>query len=255
MPGGRTGAGMSMPPDQYGYQQPLEYAGRLEAFGRPGVLTAVGIISIVVGALSVLGSLSGVVTGIMYLVMANVTFPSPQMMQPATMPAGAVVPAGNSAPARMAPGFGTAPIAQSQQRLAFPFHVAPGASELTIAEGSLSLAAAILLIVAGSLMLKDSPSSWKLHRIWALLKMPLIVASAFATYWTFTSMMNGMSPLMGANAPAGFGSMMGVVQAVLSALIALIYPVAVLIVLSTRTSKEWYEKLNLKSDARNPNQI
>jgi hypothetical protein len=81
-----------------------------------------------------------------------------------------------------------------------------------------------------------------------MVKVPLIVVAAFATYWTFSSMMNGMSPFMRASGPAGFGNMMGVVEALIWGAIAMIYPVAVLIVLSTRTSKDWLRILNPKMD-------
>ena len=87
--------GMSNFPDGGGSGEgPLEYARRVgDGMGRPGILTAVGIISIVVGSLSVLGSLGSVGSGVMYLVMSNMTIPAPVMVQPAgvtTMPSGGV---------------------------------------------------------------------------------------------------------------------------------------------------------------------
>ena len=57
---------MSMPPSGSEFS-PLEYAAA--APRRPGILTAVGVLSIIVGAMSVLGSLGSVGSGIMYLTM------------------------------------------------------------------------------------------------------------------------------------------------------------------------------------------
>jgi hypothetical protein len=47
----------------------------------------------------------------------------------------------------------------------------------------------------------------------------------------------------GAAFGAGFGNMMAVFQAVIWAGFALIYPIALLIVLSTRTSKEYFKRI------------
>jgi hypothetical protein len=124
----------------------------------------------------------------------------------------------------------------------FSFHVASGASELSIAEAGLSLCMAVFLIIAGSLMLRDSPTAWRMHRIYVMLKVPLILVAAFASWWTYTSLMSGLSswPTAGGGAASmsGFSNMTAILQAVLGAGISMIYPVALLIVLATRTSKE-----------------
>ena len=124
----------------------------------------------------------------------------------------------------------------------FQFHVARGASVLSIVDGSFSFLAAVLLIVAGSLMLRDSLVAERLHRIYVVVKLPLIVVGAFATWWTFTSLMSGM--MQGANgaSTASFTRTMGLVEAIFWAGISLIYPVALLIVLSTRTAKGWLRR-------------
>jgi hypothetical protein len=230
---------MSTPPSDFDYpNQPLPYA--LPAQARPGILTTIGIISIIIGSLSTLASLGSVASGIMYLVMSKITFPSPVMTVPAPITVSpqstTMTSTGNSPPA-------PAPVAIAP----FSFHVAPGASILTISEAALSLCLAVLLIVAGSLTLRDSPTAWRLHRLYLALKIPLIVVAAFATWWTYTSLMSGFN-LQVAGAPgmapmAGFTNMMAVVQAVIWATISMVYPITLLIVLSTRTSKDYLKRI------------
>src|SRR5580658_6991041 len=74
---------MSIPPPIYGSPPgPLEYAAPIPM--RPGILTAVGVLSIIFGAISALVSGGGVLSGIIYLAMSNIHIPMPI---PATMPA------------------------------------------------------------------------------------------------------------------------------------------------------------------------
>ena len=58
---------MTLPPDADHANQPLEYAPPRR--GRPGILTAVGIISIIVGLLSALMNLGSVLSGFGLLMM------------------------------------------------------------------------------------------------------------------------------------------------------------------------------------------
>jgi hypothetical protein len=249
---------MSIPPSDAGYPyQPLEYAAPKS--GRPGILTAVGIISIIVGAMSVLGSLAGVFSGFMYLRMSSMTFPAPATAPQAatTMPG---ITSTTAAPTTattstnfqyttVAVGGNTATVTGSGAAVPFSFHVASGASELSIAEAGLSFCVAILLIIAGSLMLRDSPMAWRLHRIYLMLKVPLILVAAFASWWTYTSLMSGLSTLTtaggGAVSMSGFNNMAAIFQAIIWAGISMIYPVALMIVLATRTSKEHLARLRI----------
>jgi hypothetical protein len=238
-----------MPPEIPVPSRPLEYA--MAQPRRPGILTAVGIISIVLGSLSVLMSLSGVGSGIVYIVMSHINFPVPSQQTmiapigPTTAPATTSNSPVNFYYSVHTPG-GTA-TTSSAQTIPFPFHVALGPSILMIVESSLSLGVAIFLIIAGSLMLRNSPSAARLHRIYVVLKVPLIVAAALATYWTFTSMMNSLGamnmPGQGSAAISSMSGMMGALQAAMSAAAALIYPVALLIVLAVRSNKEYFAQL------------
>ncbi len=256
-----------MPPSDFEYpQQQLEYARAIP--GRPGVLTTLGIFSIIVGSLSALASASGIFTGIMYIAMSKMpmltpvitttsstvtnssTAPSPSAS--ATMSAAAAASAGGApASGNTAASFTSVTVTSSGQTVttstnvqspAFGFRVAPGASELTITESILSLLAAVVLIFAGSLQLRDSPKAWRLHRIFLLVKLPLIFVAAFATYWTTSSMMSSFNVSAIPGAAPKFQTM-AVGQAIFLGIFSLIYPVALLIVLATRTSRDYLKQI------------
>lgn len=195
-----------------------------------------GVISIVVGALSALASLAGIASGIMYIAMAHMHL---TMAVPVatTMPAGT----GVGTTATSAPSAATAVATPVP---AFQFNVARGASVLTIVESGLSVCAAVLLIVAGSMMLRDSPRADRLHRIYVAMKIPLVIVAAIATWWIYTGMMSGMFVTTGGpGSPASFANTMATVEAVIMAAISLVYPVALLIVLSTGTSRGYFARL------------
>jgi hypothetical protein len=235
---------MSQPPPGYPPSyEPLGYAQPIAP--RPGILTAVGIISIVVGALSALASLMGIASGFMYIAMANIQVGMPM---PTTMPGGTAVtattgPSGSTVTYVYSSSAGGKPVTAPQVPM-FRFNVARGASVLTITESGLSVCAAVLLIVAGSLMLRDSRRADRLHRIYVAVKIPLIAAAATATWWVYAGMMSGMFVTSGGpGAQASFANSMATVQALVWAGISLVYPVALLIVLSTKTSRGYFEGL------------
>jgi hypothetical protein len=238
---------MSLPPNiPEPPQPPLEYA--MARPQRPGILTAVGIISIVVGSLSILASVSGVVTGAMYIVMSHIRFPMPPQpttmaaMSPTTAPAGSSTSTFYSFAVATAGGSTTI---SSASNVPFPFRIGMGPSILMITESALSLGVAVFLIIAGSKMLRDSPGAARLHRIYVVLKVPLIAAGAVATYWTFSSMMNGLSMTLPGQNASSFPAwgMMAAFQAILSAGVSFIYPVALLIVLGMRSNREYFARL------------
>ena len=225
---------MSQPPQSlppYPSEPPhppsIQYATAI--YARPGLLSSVGICSIIVGGLSALMSLSGIFSGIAYVVMSHA---------PMNLP----IPA--RAPATQAT---TAPAAGAVQMATFSFHVDLGASVTTIVEAVLSLCAAVLLIVAGSLMLRDSPMSWRLHRLYILIKLPLIAVAAVAMWWTYTSLFNGMMNMggnqVGPQISRSVTNMMAVFEAGIMTAIALIYPIALLFILATKTSKDYLKLL------------
>ncbi len=255
--------------NQSSLPQPIAYATPVAR--RPGIMTAVGIISIVVGSLSALASIYGVLAGLMYILMAQMSFPLPPSPAATTAPASTVTPfvttiaptmppattpvgpsnysvsTSSSSWSTTSPGAGAVTVTTSTAAApTFSMKVDTGASVLVIAESILSIGVAVLLIIAGSLLLRDSAKSLRLHRLYVLVKIPLILAAAVGTWWTFTSLMTGMSTALSPAAPppmAGFGNMVGLFQAGFGAIIALIYPIALLIVLSTKTAKTYFNQI------------
>jgi hypothetical protein len=215
---------MSLTPTTDNSHIPLAYA--IGRPGRPGILTAVGILSIVLGALSILASSLGIVTGLRYLRMSKMRASMLASMARVSAPASPSMPA-------------------KVPSLPFIIPVAP--SILTITEAALSLCLAVFLIIAGIWMLRDSPAAGRLHRIYVALKIPLIALAAIATWWTTSAVMSSvrtMTTIYPATAVMPtFGNMIAVIQAAVGAVFALLYPIALLIVLSTRTAKEHFNTL------------
>jgi hypothetical protein len=237
---------MTLPPSDIPFAaQPLEYAA--DRPPRPGILTAVGVMSIVLGSLSILFSLAGVGQGVIYIILSRVTVPAMAIPQPLPTAAAAptTLPAGSSNAsfsAVYAQNGGTPSNVNSA--IPFPFHIGAGPSILMIVEGSLSFCAAILLIVAGSLMLRNSPKSDRLHRIYVYLKVPLVMAAAVATYWMYSAMMSGIGSMSQYNAGAShsftFATTFALFEAIIMAAFALAYPVALLIVLTRKSSQAYF---------------
>ena len=253
---------------------PLNYSHALGYHGRPGILTAVGVMSIVVACLSGLTSLSGAFGAGMYYwmskqppaVFAPVPLPAPAT-GPTTTPAvagGGIVQMnvttygytaglpGTGATATTAPT--TAPgaaAAPPPAAMGNPFgEINPLAALLSCLAELLSLALAILLLVAGIQTLRDAASAAKLHRWFAVMKIPLVIAGAGVGYWMSSGMMKGIlaSTPGGATGPGGaanFALTSGfmIVSAVAGAMFALAYPVALLIVLRSRAVREFYNRV------------
>jgi uncharacterized membrane protein len=94
-------------------------------------------------------------------------------------------------------------------------------------------------------MLRDSPLAWRLHRIYLLLKLPLVMVAALATWWTYSGLMSGLfanSP--GAASTAGSANIGAIFLTAFWTGISLIYPIALLVVLSTRTSREQFHRIS-----------
>lgn len=98
----------------------------------------------------------------------------------------------------------------------------------------LSLLLAIFLLIAGIMATRNSPRARKLHLIYAYLKLPIGIADVAAGAWLWHSMFSkfpgaGLSPTW---------SIATIVS--IPALLGLLYPVALLIVMHTRTVKAYY---------------
>lgn len=70
--------------------------------------------------------------------------------------------------------------------------ISPVAAILSMLAELLSLGLAIFLLVAGIQTLRDSPSGAKLHRWYALLKIPLVIFATGVGLWLSSSVMKGM---------------------------------------------------------------
>jgi hypothetical protein len=116
-----------------------------------------------------------------------------------------------------------------------------------IVEASLSIILAAFLIYAGIAMLRDSPNAGRLHRIYVAVKIPLIAISAIAIWWTYSGLMNNFTTITagtpGAAVMPAFGNTMAVVQAIVWAGVAMLYPIALLIVLSTQTARRHFSAI------------
>jgi hypothetical protein len=98
----------------------------------------------------------------------------------------------------------------------------------------LSLGLAIYLLVIGILMLRQHPRGGRLHKVYAVLKIPVAIAGGIAwiAFWRSIG--------AGAGGPgAGFTSAM-TTAAVIAIVIGCLYPVALLIALHTRAVWEYY---------------
>jgi hypothetical protein len=111
---------------------------------------------------------------------------------------------------------------------------------LLAVDGVLSLAAAVLLLISGIRTLQSRKSGRRLHLIWAWIKIPLALFGGVAIGVVTAAMFDSIAT----TAPAGIGSMrlgwMGLLQGLMQAGFAMLYPVAVLIVLNLRPVRDWF---------------
>jgi uncharacterized membrane protein YhaH (DUF805 family) len=225
--------------------QPLEYS--VPRGGRPGIVTAIGIISIVVGCVSALAGLWGVLSYGMMLFVSTVppaifTPPPPATTTPvATAPATA--PAVMTTTTTTATGGVTTVTVNAA--VMTPMNPFAGTSRVALVlvglTSLLGLLLAVGLIALGIMVLRDSRRALDLHWWYVCMKIPLVVLSSAASLWMTWTMVQGMNTLMttttvtapgGAPTPpmppisnaAMFGMMS--ISTVISAAIALAYPVA-----------------------------
>ncbi len=218
-----------VPVAQLAYLPPSQYR-------RPGIVTAMGIISIVIAGLSGLSSLSGVVSSAMFLFIANTpmrvrTVPA----APTTMTMATTTVSGVTAYSYSVATSTTSP--STATTVPFPFNISRNVSILTIWESLASLGVAALLLIAGIRSLRDSPKTIRMHWIYVALKIPLVIVAAVGMWFTYTGMMSGLSAFSastGAAPPPIFSGAIMVVPVVFSALIAMAYPIALIFILQSR---------------------
>jgi hypothetical protein len=241
--------------------------------GRPGLITAIGVISIIVACLSGIGSLFGTMSAFAYYMMSRMPAAA---FAPPPVPAAPPTTAPTPGPTTAAGAAGSATVVNAavrDQSFSFTFfgpgagpttapttapatavavagagapmfnplgHISPVAAILSFVAQVLSLGLAIFLLVAGILTLRDSPSGAKLHRWYAMLKIPQVICATAAGLWlSWGVQVTGMSAAVPQQQVA-FMQVFVIVLAVIPALIALAYPVALLVVLRSRTVREYY---------------
>ncbi len=114
------------------------------------------------------------------------------------------------------------------------FNVRGGVVLALVLEGILSFLLAIYLLVIGILTLRQSPRGGRLHMIYAVVKIPLAIASGVGLYFLMSDLFSALPGGSGMNPVAlATSTSMGV-------LFACIYPIALLITLRTRSVREYY---------------
>jgi hypothetical protein len=106
---------------------------------------------------------------------------------------------------------------------------------LAIGSSLLAGALSLYLIVAGSLVLRQSPSGRMHHRIYAYIKLPLEIASAFVWAWLWSSYVSTQSS--GSAPPALNGATLA---ATIVGIVGCLYPVIVLLAFRSKSLRDYY---------------
>ena len=207
----------------------LEYS-HPSAAHRPGIIIAVGVISILIGCISGLANLSGAFSGMVFMMMSRVQTPATPAPAPATT---APTPtAGGPVATATFGGFDTIPAA------------------LSIVTSVLGLALALYLLVAGIFMLRASQYAVRLHWWYVWLKIPLVIATTAVTVWMWSGLMKSMLATMPPSAPgapaaaATMQSWMMHITTFIGALLSLAYPIALIFVLRSRTVRNYFNAVH-----------
>jgi len=117
-----------------------------------------------------------------------------------------------------------------------PFKVSGGGAALVMVTSALSMALAIYLLVIGIITLRQSLRGRQLHLIYAVIKIPLAILAAIGVYWMASSFMTNL-PTVPRSSSAGAAA--GMFYAMMAGF-GIIYPIALMITLSTRRIREYY---------------
>jgi hypothetical protein len=227
---------------------PLQYSNPLEAQGRPGLITAVGVISIVVACLNGLGNLSGTLSAAMFLVSSQMTsLAAPR----STVTATSATTTPTTAPGTTVTTAGSSTVVVTTSATSNPFgDIDPAALGLSLATSLLGLGLAVLLLVAGILILRDSRHAVRMHWWYVGLKIPLVIAATLAAVWMWQGLMRSMLGAMPPSAPAApFQSWMMHISTLIGAVMALAYPVALMFLLRSRTVRDYFSEIHTLSPA------
>jgi len=179
---------------------------------RPGMITAVAVLSIVISALSILANAGDILAGALMLVFSNVIAPIPA----------------------------TAPTTSSAATMPSPaslFAIGKTSLLLKAAGGLLSLVAAGVLLAAGIQMIRNRRNGIRLHWIFIAIKLPVTVLVAVATY-LFTATMFRNVPVNTAAGPNAMALMM-IAQVSAGLIVSLAYPITLVFLLRSQTAKNY----------------
>jgi hypothetical protein len=115
------------------------------------------------------------------------------------------------------------------------------AAGMSIVLSILSLLLAIFLLICGIMVLRDSPHAPRLHWVYVLIKIPLVIITLAAT----STMINQVMASMASISPVPtqtplFARNMFTFVAIIGGALALAYPVALIFVLRSRTVRAYY---------------
>lgn len=188
--------------------QPLEYSP--PPAGRPGLVTAIGVLSIVIGGLSILSNLTGVIQG--FGMMTSSNWMSAMTTTPAT-----TAPAAVTTPTTGPPVIPRIP------------------AVMTFVAAVVGFALAIYLLVIGILVFRGSPNGARQHGIYAWIKIAQCLLGGAAALWLWAGFMG--------SAGGGAGALSAVlgIFVVLPVLIGLAYPIGLLIALRSASVRAYYQ--------------
>ena len=206
---------MSIDPGTIPSRQPVPLAYLTPSINpKPSILGIIGVLSIVVGSFGILSGLGAIVSGVGFLVMPRI-----------------VATAGpTSAPA-------------------FPIQFSGRIGLISLISAAPALCLAVLLLVAGISVVRDSPKAARRHWIYVWVKIPVILLSTVMSAMMYNFIFSGMPAPPG---PAGKGvqTLMVVFSMAGSVIFSLAYPVTLIIVFSMRRVKDYYVTLNSEQPIR-----
>ena len=221
-----------------GFTEAAHDDGKISGRGSPlkrgfasGIMTAVGVVSIVIACFSALSNLGSIASAALFMTMSRMAFPMPVATTgPTTVP--------TTGPAT------TASVAVVPTTMMSPFQMPPHLLILTAVGGLLGLLTAILLFIAGIQVLRNRRGGRTLHWIFIAVKVPVVLIVGVITYLFTESMMRGVAATVPQTPlPMSMTSWMILLQTIVYGVISLAYPLGLVFVLRSRTAREYFAQL------------
>lgn len=122
--------------------------------------------------------------------------------------------------------------------------ISPTATAWQSVTGCVNAVLALVLLVAGILMLSSKPIARKLHLWWAWIKIVASLGTAVATYFFWMEFMTQAITANGQANTAVAANTAAIVMGTLPALVAMLYPIAVLITMRSQKLKNYLSSMN-----------